>query len=187
MKELGLELNEEKTKIVNTRRGQEGFDFLGFRHRRVRSPKYNKYYTQKWPSNKSRNSIRTKIKEFLGKRSTLPWKIEDVVRKLKPILRGWMNYFRFGNSAKEFAKIDRYVHGRMALWWSKKHQKSGRRWKSDFTWDKFMNCGLGNGKEVDFELLRLNFEGNDLVEYDTYLYPKLQYILMIAIKKEMGI
>ena len=142
LKELKLELNEEKTKIVDTNQGREGFEFLGFHHRRVRSARYKKYYTQKWPSNKSMNTIRVKIRDLLGRRAILNWSINDVVKRLNPRLKGWMNYFRFGNSAKKFSQIDRYVHERMALWWSKKHQKSGRRWTVDFTRDKLKKCGV---------------------------------------------
>ena len=142
MEELGLELNEDKTKIVDTREGNEGFDFLGFHHRRNKSWKYKRYYTQKWPSDKSKNSIKNKIRDFLGQRAILNWSIDEVVKEINPIIRGWMNYFRFGNSAKKFAQIDDYVHERLALWWSKKHQKKGRRWKSDFTWKKFKECGI---------------------------------------------
>jgi group II intron reverse transcriptase/maturase len=142
LEELGLELNEDKTKIVDTREGNGGFDFLGFHHRRVKSRKYKRYYTQKWPSNKSMKGIRTKIRDFLGNRAVLCWSTEDVVKGLNPILKGWMNYFRFGNSSKKFSQMDSYVHERMALWWSKKHQRVGRRWKDDFTWKEYTNCGI---------------------------------------------
>lgn len=142
LKELGLELNQDKTKLVDMTEGKEGFDFLGFHHRRVKSYKYKRYYTQKWPSVKAMNNIRVKIRDFLGRRSTLPWSLENVVKKLNPILRGWMNYFRFGNSAKKFAQIDEYVRERLALWWSKKHGKSGRRWTTGFSYAKYKHCGV---------------------------------------------
>lgn len=142
LKELGLELNEDKTKIVDTKGGKKGFDFLGFHHRRVKSWKYRRYYTHKWPSSKSMNSIRAKVRDLLGQRSMLKWSIEEVVKKLNPILRGWMHYFKFGNSSRKFSWIDSYVHERLAIWWSKKHQKTGRRWRTDFTWKKFRGCGI---------------------------------------------
>jgi len=142
MEELRLELNEDKTKIVDTRGGKEGFDFLGFHHRRNKSWKYKRYYTQKWPNNKSIKNLKTNIRNFLGQRAILNWSIDEVVKAINPVLRGWMNYFRFGNSANKFTQIDSYVHERLALWWSKKHQKTGRRWNSDFTWKKFINCGI---------------------------------------------
>lgn len=140
--EMGLRLNIEKTGIVDMSDGKEGFDFLGFHHRRVKSRKYRRHYTHKWPSSKSMNSIRVKVRDFLGQRSILKWSIEEVVEKLNPILRGWMHYFRYGNSSRKFSRIDSYVHERLAIWWSKKHQKAGRRWRTDFTWKKFRGCGI---------------------------------------------
>ena len=145
MEELGLELNEDKTKIVDTRGGKEGFDFLGFHFRRIKSGKYKKYYTQKWPSNKSMNNIRAKIRNILGPRAILNWSIDEVVKEINPILKGWMNYFKFGNSTRKFARIDNYVHERVALWWNKKHQRTGRGWYAiftGFTRNRFKNCGI---------------------------------------------
>jgi group II intron reverse transcriptase/maturase len=142
LRELGLELNEKKTKIVNTLNGKEGFEFLGFHHRRVMSRKYRKYFTQQWPSQKSMNRLRSKVREVLDLRVTLPWTIDAVVERLNPILRGWMNYFKYGNSARKFNLIDRYIQERLALWWSKKHHKSGRRWGTDFTYKKYKESGV---------------------------------------------
>jgi len=142
LKDLGLELNEKKTKIVDTSGGKHGFDFLGFHHRRFKSRKYRKYYTQRRPSDKSMKNIRAVIKNLLGNPATLNESLEDVIRMVNPVLRGWMNYFRYGNSSEKFSQIDRYVNERLALWWSDKHQKSGRRWKSDFTYGKYIRCGI---------------------------------------------
>jgi len=142
LKELDLELNEDKTSVVDTREGKGGFNFLGFHHRMKFSTKYKRHYAQKWPSDKSMNAIRTKIRDTVGKRSVLPLSLDELVNRVNPILRGWMNYFRYGNSSKKFSQLDMYLHERFALWWSKKHQKSGRRWKSDFTWKRFKNSGI---------------------------------------------
>ena len=139
---LDLELNEDKTKIVDTTQGNDGFDFLGFHIRQKNSFKRKRYYAQQWPSDKSMKSLRTRIKEFLGNRAILNWNIEDVVNKLNPIIWGWISYFRFGSSAKKFLQMEMYVHERMALWWSKKHQKAGRRWTTDFTRKKLHECGV---------------------------------------------
>jgi len=140
--ELNLELHEKKSKLVDMRSGKRGFDFLGFHHRWVKSPKYNKYFLQKWPSTKSIQAIKSNVKQLIGSRWILKWALEAVVSKVNPILRGWMNYFRFGNSSKRFRQIDSYIHERLALWWSKKHRKSGRRWKVDFTWEQYGNSGI---------------------------------------------
>jgi group II intron reverse transcriptase/maturase len=142
LKELNLEFNEDKSKIVDTRHGKDGFDFLGFHHRMIMSLKRKRYYAQKWPSSKSMNAIRTKIRELLSDRRILKWSVKRVVRELNLILIGWMNYFKFGNSALKFVQMDMYVHEKMALWWSKKHHKSGRRWTTDLTRNKLRDFGV---------------------------------------------
>jgi len=50
------------------------------------------------------------------------------VDELNPVLKGWGNYFRWGNSSRKFSQVDAYVRERLALFDSKKHQKRGRRW-----------------------------------------------------------
>jgi len=142
LRDLGLGLNEEKTEIVDTRWGKQGFNFLGFYHRRVKSKKYKKFYTQRWPGDKAMKSIRTSIRGLLANRAILNWSIDEVIQVLNPILRGWRNYFKYGNSSRKFGELDRYVQERLALWWSKKHQKTGRRWKTDFTYKKYKACGV---------------------------------------------
>ncbi|MBV8992838.1 MAG: hypothetical protein JO287_03845 [Pseudonocardiales bacterium] len=49
-----------------------------------------------------------------------------LVTELNQFLRGWRQYFRYGNSARCFAKLDRYVEERMALLLSKRHGRRGR-------------------------------------------------------------
>ncbi|MBU1941086.1 MAG: group II intron reverse transcriptase/maturase [Candidatus Thermoplasmatota archaeon] len=142
MAELHLKLNTEKTKIVDMRCGEEGFDFLGFHHRPVMSHRYKRRYTLKWPRKAAVNKIKWDIREKLETRVILKLSLEEVVKLLNPVLRGWMNYFKFGNSSKVFNQIDSYVHERLAIWWSKKHQRSGRRWKTDFTWMKHRESGV---------------------------------------------
>ena len=142
MREMGLRLNEKKTKIVETKDGKEGFEFLGFHNHRVRSPKYRKFYLQKWPGQKAMNRLRLKVREVLDRRSTLCWEIEYLVKVLNSILRGWMNYFKYGNSSKKFAQIDYYIWERLALWWSKKHGRSGRGWSTRFVYNKYKSCGI---------------------------------------------
>lgn len=142
MREMGLRLNEKKTKIVETKYGREGFEFLGFHNHRVRSPKYRKFYLQKWPGHKAMNRLRLKVREVLDRRSTLSWDIEYLVKVLNPILRGWMNYFKYGNSSKKFSQVDSYIRERLNLWWSKKHGKSGRRWSNSFGYERYKASGI---------------------------------------------
>jgi hypothetical protein len=72
--------------------------------------------------------MRATVKAITASRSRLKCPIEVLVRELNPALRGWGNYFRWGNSTRQFSRIDSYVKERLALFDSKKRQRSGRRW-----------------------------------------------------------
>ena len=77
------------------------------------------------------NSIRAKIRQLTDRRyAGTP--IATAVERLNPVLRGWGNYFRRGNSARKFAQIDGYVHERLAILACNKHGLSARKWVSRF-------------------------------------------------------
>jgi RNA-directed DNA polymerase len=46
------------------------------------------------------------------------------VRDANAFLRGWAAYFKYGNSARRFGKIEHYALMRLALSISKRHQRS---------------------------------------------------------------
>jgi RNA-directed DNA polymerase len=139
---LKLSLHPEKTRIVDLNEGADGFDFLGFHIRLVMSWRYRRWYCQRWPSRRAMASIRSKIKAITVPRSRLKWPIGALVAELNPVLRGWGNYFRVGNSAKHFTRIDRYVHERLALFDSKKRHRSGRRWGRVHTQAWYARLGM---------------------------------------------
>jgi hypothetical protein len=129
---LGLSLSREKTGIVELTRGKQGFDFLGFHMRKVESWKWKgKWYLQRWPSARAMSSIRAKIRALTDRKYTGA-ALTDVVERLNPVLRGWGNYFRGGNSAHKFAQIDSYVHERLAILACNKRGLSGRKWVSRY-------------------------------------------------------
>jgi len=127
--QLGLRLSPAETRIVHLARGAEGFDFLGFHHRmREARKRRGRWYLQKWPSARAM----AKIRERTPRRyAALP--LEVVVEGLNPVLRGWGNYFRRGNSSRKFAAIDCYVNQRLAKLASVKHGLRGRNWTTRFT------------------------------------------------------
>jgi RNA-directed DNA polymerase len=125
LKQLGLELNEEKSCVVDFRR--KGFDFLGFHHRAVRSWRSRRISAQRWPSVKAMKVIRSKVKTVTN-RNMIWQSVPGVVVSLNPILRGWWQYFRWGSSGRKAAQLRYYVHERLALFDSYKRQCRGRRW-----------------------------------------------------------
>ncbi len=139
---LDLQLHPDKTRIVSMGDGADGIDFLGFHLRMVRSFRYGRRYLHRWPSRRAMASIRAKVKAITAPRSRLKWPIGALVAELNPVLRGWSNFFRWGNSTQKFDQIDCYVHERLALFDSKKHQKSGRRWGTAHTHDWYQRLGV---------------------------------------------
>ncbi|EHZ9210234.1 group II intron reverse transcriptase/maturase [Enterococcus faecalis] len=124
LNQLDLVINEDKTRVVNA---SEGFDFLGYTIRKLKSKKTGKYKMYYYPSNKSMRTIKGKVKEVIrhGQHYNLP----DVVERLNPILRGWGNYFKSGNSKERFKQIDSYVIYNLTIMLRKKHQKAGKGWR----------------------------------------------------------
>jgi RNA-directed DNA polymerase len=139
---VGLRLHPDKTRITCLAQGRGGFDFLGFHHHMVQSWKWRgRWYLHRWPSDRAMASVRSKVRQLTGLNTTwqaLPFVVGAINRRL----RGWANYFRWGNSAKKFAQVDRYVHQRLAIWMSKKHKlRHKRNWRR-FDWEWHRSVGV---------------------------------------------
>jgi RNA-directed DNA polymerase len=141
LKTLGLRLHPEKTGVVGLARGAEGFIFLGFEHRMRKSWKTGYWYLQKWPSPRAMASIRGKIRDRTDRRyARLP--LEHAVENVNHVVRGWGNYFRYGNSGQKFSAIDSYVNERLAILASAKHGLQGRNWVSRFNYEWSTKLGV---------------------------------------------
>jgi RNA-directed DNA polymerase len=122
--ELGLELKAAKTRIVHLAEGGEGFDFLGFHHRRVRGERGYRHlrFLARWPSREAMQRARDRIREITDyKRLRDP--VEVIVQDLNRFLSGWANYFRYGNSRLHFTRITTYALRRLARFVAKRHKR----------------------------------------------------------------
>lgn len=125
---LELQLHPEKTRLVNLWDGKEGFDFLGFHHRRTKAcTKSGRgyYTTQQWPSAKAMQKMRQSVKDILATGRTLLFSARDLIRKLNPVLRGWRNYYGLPYAKTKLGQIDWYVLLRFSIWLSRKKQRRG--------------------------------------------------------------
>ena len=143
---LGLELHPEKTRKVDLSRGREGFDFLGCHlHKRMSGPIWKKernrvYFLQRWPSTKAMNRVRQRVKELTGRNRHGVKDVRVLIDDVNPILRGWGNYFRTGNAAQKFNRIDTHVWQRLHGFMVKRKGRSLRpgdaeQWTRDFFHD----------------------------------------------------
>jgi group II intron reverse transcriptase/maturase len=123
---LGLTLNAKKTRILNAT--QEPFDFLGHRFTVLPSKRTGKLNTFYYPSPKAMNSIKKKVREIAltGQHWELPLLIKE---RINPLLRGWGNYFKMGNSRKHFMSIANYTTYTLCIMLRKKHKKRSKGWR----------------------------------------------------------
>jgi len=122
---LELTLNSKKTRLVDVEK--ESFDFLGYSFRRALNRKKTKMATYFWPSQKAERSIREKIRKITNPQR--PIKVEEIIKGLNPVIRGWVNYFKIANSSKKFGKVRLYTAKKVRKFMRRRRNKSGYGYK----------------------------------------------------------
>jgi len=120
LKERGLTLSEEKTKITHI---EEGFDFLGWNYK-----KYGGKLLIK-PSNKNVKAFLKNIRETVKGNKTA--KQENLIKLLNPKIRGWANYHKGTVASDTFAKVDHEVWKAIWQWATRRHPTKGLPWIKD--------------------------------------------------------
>jgi RNA-directed DNA polymerase len=121
LKERGLSMNQEKTRIG---RVDAGFDFLSFTIRRYHKSAGPKVLTT--PSRSALKKIRQRLaQEVRSLRGADP---AEVIKVMNPIIRGQANYYRPGVSTKTFKGLDNYLWRLLYTWARRRHPKKPRRW-----------------------------------------------------------
>lgn len=116
LEQLKLRLHPEKTRVVCDR---EGFDFLGFHHKRV-TARFGRKAGREWhgvmrrPGKKAQARFRAQVRRRLGSLQRLRTEWKAVMRELRAYLVGWCHYFRHGQSTRVFRKLDNFVKERIA-------------------------------------------------------------------------
>lgn len=134
---LGVELNQEKTRVVDMLKG-EAFGFLGFDLRRVCKRKGNGFYIQMTPKKKARKAIKAKVRDIIQHSGATP--MPQVVKRINAALAGWVNYFRVGNASRAFSEVRQYTEMkvRTLLTRRKRRRKTSigwRRWSNEYLYE----------------------------------------------------
>lgn len=148
---LDVELNSEKTKTVNLLKG-ESFHFLGFEIRFINSKRTGKPMTLMTPRMKARKELTQTITETVSTIRHL--KMPAILAQINPIINGWVNYYRVGNSSKTFAWVRDWVEQKIRRIAMKKRQLKGFGWKRWSSEDIYRKWGLYN----DYSLNYLSFQ-----------------------------
>jgi len=146
LKQLGVTLNPQKTRIVHVR---HGFEFLGYKIKRGRKlqlpsskigsgARSGALYA--YPREKSIRRFMDQVRQRTKRR--VPLKTEQLIAELNPLLRGWGEYFKRAHVRKLFNRLDRWIVRRI---WSHRFKRwRCRGWKLMPTATLYQQYGLVN-------------------------------------------
>jgi len=146
LKQLGVELHPQKTRIVHV---QYGFEFLGYKIKRGKklylpAPKIRSRVCSgglyAYPREKSIRRFKDEVRQRTKRR--VPLATEQLIEALNPLLRGWGEYYKRAHVRKLFNQLDRWIVRRI---WSHrfKHWRNCG-WKQLPTATLFGEYGLVN-------------------------------------------
>src|ERR1700747_2457953 len=122
---LQVEINEEKSHIVDLDRG-ESFGFLGFDFRRLRSIKRQVWRAHYTPKLKKRTALLRKLKDVFRRHQSQP--VDRVVKLINPVLRGWVNYFAVGHASECFGFVKDWVETKIRRHMLRARNRQGFGW-----------------------------------------------------------
>jgi len=139
---LGLELNREKTQVLDLQKMGETLDFLGYSFRYDRDLKGRDYrYLNMFPSAKSLARERDHLRERTSARMCFK-PIPVLIDELNEHLRGWANYFERGYPRHAFREINAYARERLYCHLSRRSQRPWRPPKGTTFYAQFARMGL---------------------------------------------
>ena len=123
---MGLELNREKTRVVDLKQPGTSVDFLGYTFR----------YDRDWygrrrrhlsviPSKKALKKQRAALRVLTSSRYCFK-PIPDVIQSVNRSLQGWAAYFRFGYPGGVYRNLNYYVQQRLRIHLARRSQRGHR-------------------------------------------------------------
>jgi RNA-directed DNA polymerase len=128
LKQLGVELHPQKTRIVHVR---YGFEFLGYKIKRgekslylpegrIRSQvRHGALYA--YPKEKSIRRFMDEVRRRTKRR--IPLTTQELIEELNPLLRGWGEYYKRAHVRRLFHRLDAWIRRRI---WSHRY----KRWRN---------------------------------------------------------
>lgn len=118
--QVGLEINEEKSTVRDSR---NGFKFLGFQLIQVR--KDGKYKIKITPTTEKQSALLKKVRKVIQmNKASSSYKL---IRTLRPIIIGWANYYRYCECNDVFKKLTNAIFKKIRAWVFRRDTKNGRK------------------------------------------------------------
>lgn len=139
---MGLEINRDKTRVIELEQQGETLDFLGYTFRYNRDLKGRRQrYLNVTISKQALKRERQELREMISKQRCfvpLPAMIED----LNGHLTGWANYFSYGYPRQGFRQINSYVRERLTQHVRRRSQRPFRPPPGVSYYEHFGRMGL---------------------------------------------
>src|SRR5919106_1972506 len=101
LRKVDIGINEEKTKVVDFSAGGS-FGFLGF-DLRAGCNRFGKRFVLRTPMRKKQSELLRRVGQIF--KYSRHRKLKEVIERIRPVIVGWVNYFRVGNSSRAFDRI----------------------------------------------------------------------------------
>jgi RNA-directed DNA polymerase len=125
LKEVEVEINEEKRRVVNYASGGS-FGFLGF-DLREGCNRFGKRFVLRTPMRKKQSELIRRVGRIL--KFSRHRKLRDVLEQIRPVIVGWVNYFRVGNARRAFEWIRFEMMRKIRRFVMKQKGRPGCGWK----------------------------------------------------------
>lgn len=146
LKKVEVEVNQEKTRVVDVSRGGS-FGFLGFDLREAKN-RLGKRFILRTPKKKKQSELLRRIGKLL--KFSRHRKLKEVLERIRPVIVGWVNYFRVGNSRRAFGWIRFEVMRKIRRFAMKQRGRPGCGWKRWSNEEIYKEWGLVDPYEVRY-------------------------------------
>ena len=139
---FGLEINREKTRVVEVKAGGGSLDFLGYTFRWDRDLRGRPHkYLNVIPSAKAVEREREKLRAMTtSSQSHVP--LPQLMDRLNRQLGGWANYFSYGYPRGAWWEIDWFVRNRLIVHLQRRSQRPHRPPKGVGWYEHIQSFGL---------------------------------------------
>lgn len=165
LRERGLTLSEEKTRIVHI---DQGFDFLGWSFR-----KYGGKLLIK-PSQKNVKAFYGKVKKIIATSVSVP--TETLIKRMNPVLKGWAQYHKGTVAKQTFSKVDHLIYWRLVRWGLRRHPRKTGKWVYAHYWKQCGSRRQFAGLQDD------PFGGDERIPLPLYSLPDMKIVRHVKVK-----